>query len=130
MPSGKQVDKVTRALVLAEAKILGKSEAARRNDVSMKSIQNWFKDLETDSELAEKYYEKLGYIQYRWIDQLPKLIESASQCVNECLQKSPRDARTLESAIRALELCSQMQISLKAKKEDLKQLGVWVEEKH
>lgn len=128
MPSGKKVEQDEQALICAEAKVFGKSEAARRNNVSEKSIYNWFRALEKDSELSEKYREKLGYIQYRWIDQLPKLIESASQCIHRCLEESPSDARTLENATKVLELCSQMQFSIHSRKEELKQVGVKFEQ--
>ena len=124
MAQGKTRDKEEMALILAESKLFGYEQTARRNDISSRTIYNWRKKLDEDQELTELFREKERYLQFRWIEKLPIVIEQAMDCVTRCLEEAPRDSKTLDSAIRALELGSQMQISLKARQDELEAAGI------
>lgn len=112
MGKGKAVNKERKALILAEATMLGKQEAASRNSVGVRTIYNWEQELAGDNELAELCREKQTYLQFRWIEKLPPAIEDALAGIQRCAKTSEADGRTLESLNNSLQLLTKMQFAL------------------
>jgi len=127
LPQGKSHSTEEKAYILAESTIFGKSEAARRNGIGPKTIYNWEQKLQENGELAEKYREKCAYMQFRWYHRLPGLMEKTVDAIEDCLAKAESDSRKMESAVKVLELASQMQLSIASKKQELREAGVYLD---
>jgi hypothetical protein len=123
MAQGKSTDKETKALILAEAKMLGKQEAAKRNGVAPRTIYNWEQQLATDDELAEFFRQKQNYLQFRWVEKLPGLVETISETLQKHIRETEPDAKSIEVLTNTLQLVTKMQFAL-FNNEQLRNLGI------
>ena len=112
MAQGKAVSNERKALILAEAKMLGRNEAGKRNGVSPRTIYNWEEKLNSDRELAELFHEKQNYLQFRWVEKIPPAIEDAIAGIRRCAQTAKPDGKTIEALNESLQLLSKMQFAL------------------
>jgi hypothetical protein len=112
MAKGKATPRERKALILAEAKMLGKTEAARRNSVGVRTIYTWEQELASDNELAELCRQKENYLQFRWVEKIPPAIEDAIAGIRRCAQTSEADGKTLEALSNSLQLLTKMQFAL------------------
>jgi hypothetical protein len=122
MAQGKSTDKQTKALILAEAKMLGKTEAANRNSVSVRTIYTWEQELASDNELAELCRQKENYLQFRWVEKIPPAIEDAIAGIRRCAQTSEADGKTIEALNNSLQLLTKMQFAIMSN-EQVRNLG-------
>jgi len=84
MAQGQKFDKKQMAQILAEALMVGQAQAARINNISSRTIHNWKKQLKTDSELAEEFRKQKEAVDFRWMDQLPSVIEDVIEGIRRC----------------------------------------------
>jgi len=92
------------AIALADSIALGDRAAAKKHKVSVKSIENWRKRLDSDPILREFFQQKKQALEEAWADRIPVVLSAQLDFLKRASQdadtKSPEVIHAIAGALK------------------------------
>lgn len=107
MRNGINVDRATSVLV--EAVYFGDKEAARRYDLSIRTIDNYRRRVNTDKDFAQLFKQKKAEFERNWADEIPAAIRAGTRFLLKSFQEADHtDATVIHAVAGAMKILTEI----------------------
>jgi hypothetical protein len=107
---GNRLDRYRAALILAEAAFSDDKKVADTFSCHPRTISNYRKLLENDKDLQREYRLALYNKSKEWTKQIPETMKKAIEYVQDKLRLDESNHTSLDSAINAIQVLSEIEI--------------------
>lgn len=98
------------AQALTDAILMGDEAAAKKYEVSVRSIQEWRSRLHTDPVLVESFAKKKRLQDDAWADEIPAMLKAGIKYLKDAAQQcDPRDPDSVHAIAGAIKIVSEVE---------------------
>jgi hypothetical protein len=95
--------------VLVEAVFFGDKEAANRYGLSVRTIDNYRKRINTDKDFAAIFYQKKQEFEKNWADEIPGAIRAGTRFLLKSFQEADyKDASVIHAVAGAMKILTEI----------------------